>query len=181
MFHMVAVDIERNVDCKLMAMPSDERAIGADGLVENHDYVDIRGISPEEAIDVINEEAELLDRLAKIPAEDQETQIDEIGSELIEDFSPLREFDLGVAGLVNTLSSIGCVPISSCNGGALGDFHELPHPWVIFHAPPPVLGLLLKAAEQADTGLINNMDGMLEIFADDIRKFNAMARYLTDR
>lgn len=171
---------QRNRSHLIQSFPSEERASCESGLLENHDYFDIRGIEIEEAIEVIDAEAKLLARIEVIPAEKQEDELNQIEDELYDDFDCLVSFDLGVGGLVTALSAVGCVPISSCNGGGLGDHHRIPHPWVIFHASETSLTFLLEAAEQTDTGLINNTDGMLQAFSDDSRKFNRMARYLVD-
>lgn len=178
MINIAAIAIERDVDRKALAMPSKERASCDDGLIENHDYVDIRGIDLDDALAAIKEEADLLKRIADTPADRQEDDLNELEDELIEEMSPLGAFEIGVAGLVYGLSALGCVPISSCNGGAFGGPHALPHPWIIFYAPLSVVDQLLQAAEATDTGLINNYSGMLEAFADDIRKFNRMAHLL---
>ena len=178
MLYTANINIERNANPKGVDMPSEERASTEDGLLENHDYIDMRGIDNEYAISVILEEAEILNRIAAIPEDRQQEDLIEIMDELWEACSPLIAFDIGVGGMVHALSAVGCVPISSCNGGVLGDFHSLPHPWVITHAPVSILDFLFEVADRAGVGLANNDNGMLEIYADDIMKFHRMAHLL---
>lgn len=178
MLYNADVDIEQSVSASLMEMPDEERLTCTSGLLENHEYEQMWDVSIAEASETIASEAELLARIEAIPEEQQEEKLEEIYDELREDCDLLIGLDFGVAGLVNALTATGCVTISSCNGGVMGDDHALPHPSIIFHAPTTLVELLLQAAEEANTGLINTHTGMLEVYCDDIWKFNKMAGHL---
>lgn len=178
MLYTADVDTERSIDVSLMDMPDEVRLTCTDGLLENHDYAQMWAVTIDDAIDTVAREAELLTRIEAIPAEQQEEELEEIEDELREDCDLLIGLDFGVAGLVNALTATGCVTISSCNGGVMGNNHAMPHPWIIFHAPTTIVNLLLQAAEEVDAGLINTYSGMLEAYSDDIWKFNRMAGLL---
>lgn len=178
MFFERNVVIEQVVDTAILAFPNEERAGSEDGLSDNHAYLDMRGVSTNEAKEAVDEEHDLLLRILDIDDEDQDSGIEEIEDLLREEMNPLASFDLGVGGLVLALSSLGCVPISSCNGGVVGGSHSLPHPWIIFHAPLAVIDQLIVAAKAANVGLLNNDGGMLELFSGNVFSFNQMARDL---
>lgn len=178
MFFERNVVTEQVVDTAILAFPNEERAGSEDGLSDNHAYVDMRGVSANEAKEAVDEEHDLLLRILDIGDEDQDSGIEEIEDLLREEMNPLASFDLGVGGLVLALSSLGCVPISSCNGGVVGGSHSLPHPWIIFHAPLAVIDQLIVAAKAANVGLLNNDGGMLELFSGNVFSFNEMARDL---
>lgn len=72
MISAVTVRIERNINREQMAMPNEQRASSTSGLIENHAYVDVRGVDIAEARDVIDEEAKLLRQIACIPADQHE-------------------------------------------------------------------------------------------------------------
>lgn len=179
MFFDRDVDIEQKVDTSMLSLPSEKRAASEDGLSENHAYVDVRGVTSDEAREMAEEERELLQRILALDDENQDSTIEEIEDALREEFHPLAGFDLGVGGLVLALSSIGCIPISSCNGGVMGGTHSLPHPWIVFHAPVATIDQLLSAAVGAGVGLVNNDGGMLELYSGSVSNFNEMATVLT--
>jgi len=178
MFYEKYVAIERMVDLTLMTLPEEDLVASEDGLMENHQYFDVRGVSFSEAREIIDEENELLKKILEASEVDQEDTVEDISEALREDISPLSGFDIGVGGLVFALSSIGCTPISSCNGGVVGGHHAHEHPWIIFYAPKNVVDILLRAAEHANVGLLNNDGGMLEVFSNNVLAFNRMADVL---
>lgn len=178
MLYAANVTINRCVSASLMGMPDEDRLTCTSGLVENHEYEQMWEVTIEDAIDTIAREAELLKRIEAIPDTHQAEGLAEIEDEVRDDCDPLIGLDFGVAGMVDALTAIGCVTISSCNGGVMGDEHAESFPWIIFHAPETLADLLLQAAEETDTGLINTHTGMLEVYADDIWKFNKMAGHL---
>ena len=178
MLYAADVVIERSISKNQMEMPDEERRTSTDGLSDNHDYQQMWEVTIDDAIETITREAALLRRIEAIPKDRQTESLEEIEDELRDDCDPLIGLDLGVAGLVEALTAIGCVTISSCNGGIMGDNHAASFPWIIFHAPEGLADLLLHAAEEADTGLINNYSGMLEVYSDNIWKFNKMADHL---
>jgi len=85
---------------------------------------------------------------------------------------------VGTAGAIFALSAAGAAPISSCNGGLLGDTsHSSQVPHILFSVTRDCLGPIFAAAEAAEVGLVNN-SGHVEVFADCIPKLNLFARQL---
>lgn len=181
MIYVAAVKIKRSASPLLLQMPTPERALSESGLLENHDYIPLGEIDLEEADVTIREEANLLRRIEAIPESMQCSALQEIDDELYEEFGPFGTFDTGVTGLIQALSAIGCVTITSCNGGILKDTkHGMKYPCVVFHAPVSTFGLLLEGAEKVDAGLVNTDNGMLELYADDIWKLNRLASFIVE-
>ncbi len=84
----------------------------------------------------------------------------------------------GTAGAIFALSAAGAAPISSCNGGLLGDTsHSSQVPHILFSVTPDRLAPILAAAKAADVGLLNN-SGHVEVFASGIPGLRAFARQL---
>lgn len=175
MLYTADVDIQQSVDASLVEMPDEERLTSRDGLIDNHEYDQMWDVTIDDATETIAREAELLARIEAISEEEQKQKLEEICDELHEDCDLLIGLDFGVAGLVDALTATGCVTISSCNGGVMGDVHTESFPWIIFHAPRTLIDLLLQAATEANVGLVNTHAGMLEAYSDEIIKFNNMA------
>lgn len=172
------VAIERSISEYFGEALDDERLSTEDGLMINHEYSDMRGYSIKDALDVIEEEEDIFTRLESSGYDDH--FIAKISDEMYEDISPCFGFDLGTAGAVHAISAAGHAPVSSCNGGAFGDWHSLPNPWIIFYAGPESLLPLIKAAESTDVGLVPGIEGTVELYADDIRKFPRFSRALIE-
>lgn len=176
MWESVDVEIVREVDPA--AIGPFENADAKDGILLNHDYVDMRGYSIADAREVVAEEAQLLDEIGTIG--DDDDRLEEMLEGLYEDASELSCFDIGTAGAIFALSAAGAAPISSCNGGLLGETtHSSPVPHILFSVVRERLGPILAAAEAVDVGLLNNF-GHVEVFADRIPRLNAFARQLLD-
>lgn len=174
MWQSVDVEIVRDVDPA--AIGPFENADAKDGILLNHDYVDMRGYSIADAREMIAEEAQLLDDIEAIG--DDDDRLEELLEELYEAGSELSGFDIGTAGAVFALSAAGAAPISSCNGGLLGDMsHSSQVPHILFSVGKERLGPILAAAEAAGVGLLNN-SGHVEVFADRIPNLNAFAQQL---
>lgn len=171
MWQRTEVQIVREVDP--LAMGPFENADAEDGILLNHDYVDMRGHSMSDAREVVTEEAQILRDVAAIG--DDEDRLETLIEELYEAASELSRFDIGTAGTIFALSAAGAAPISSCNGGLLSETShasEVPH--VLFSVENERLGPIRAAAEHVDVGLINNA-GHVEVFADSIPKLNLFA------
>lgn len=174
MWYRMDVQIVRHVD-PLKMVPF-ENADAKDGILLNHDYVDMRGLSISDAQEVVTEEAELLLDIAAIG--DDADRLEELIEELHEAASELSGFDIGTAGTIFALSAAGAAPISSCNGGLLGEgSHSSEVPHVLFSVQKERLAPICAAAEHVDVGLINN-SGHIEVFADSIPKLNLFAERL---
>jgi len=173
MWDAVEVEIVRKVDPSLIG--PFEGADAVDGILLNHAYVDMRGHSIADARQIVAEEVELL---REIEAIDDDDRLIEVLDEVYESGSELGGFDVGTGGAIYALSAAGAAPISSCNGGLLGEAShasEVPH--ILFSVDPGRLAPILAAAEAADVGLLNN-SGHVEVFADCIPKLNAFAERL---
>lgn len=93
----------------------------------------------------------------------------------------IRLYEFGFAGIVFTLSSIGCVPLDVSNNNT-EETYPSPLPWITFYAPTDVVGLLETAAELTHVSLFNSdiFKGALEIRTENVRNFNLMATYLVN-
>lgn len=111
------VEIARKIDPA--AIGPFENADATDGILLNYDYVDMRGFSISEAQEVVAEKAGLLREIGAIGADDE--RVEALKDRLCEAASQLSGFDVGTAGAIFALSAAGAAPISSCNGGLLGD------------------------------------------------------------
>lgn len=169
--------VRRQVDPKALGWPSDSQA--SSGFWCNHSYEDLRGLSWQEARETLETERSLMLRIND--SEDAVATMDEIADEFYEDpgLDPYG-LDVGVASTVVALSALGCVPLSSCNGGCYGDFHHESYPLVVFCAKPIHVPDLIKAATTADVDLKNDADGMLIVHTDDIVRLSEFARALID-
>jgi len=174
MWESIDLEIVREVDPA--AIGPFENADAKDGILLNHAYVDMRGYSIADAREIVAEEAQVLDEIEAIG--DDDDRLEEILEGLYEDASELSGFDIGTAGAIFALSAAGAAPISSCNGGLLGDTsHSSQVPHILFSVARERLGPILAAAEAADVGLLNN-SGHVEVFADRIPRLNVFARQL---
>ena len=174
MWQNVDVEIVRDVDRTVIG--PFENADAKDGILLNHDYVDMRGYSIADAREIIVEEGQLLDDIEAVG--DDVDRLAGLLEGLYEDASELAGFDVGTAGAIFALSAAGAAPISSCNGGLLGDTsHSSQVPHILFSVTRDCLGPIFAAAEAAEVGLVNN-SGHVEVFADCIPKLNLFARQL---
>jgi len=174
MWQCVDVEIVREINPA--AIGPFENADATDGILLNHAYVDMRGYSITDAREVIAEEVELLREIEATEADGG--RLEELMEELYEAASDLSDFDVGTAGAIFALSAAGAAPISSCNGGLLGEAsHSSQVPHILFSVDPMKLAPILAAAEATDVGLLNN-SGHVEVFAERIPKLNAFAARL---
>ena len=98
------------------------------------------------------------------------------------DSHEIRELDVGVAGATMALAAAGCVPFTSCNGGALGGRHQEEYPLVAFYLPTGAVDLVMSAAEEAGVGLFQDSDyGTVHVFGRGIGDLHAFALALVDR
>jgi hypothetical protein len=170
------VEVRRSVDPAHLTPLTDEQAASRNGMMLNHDYVDVRGCSLADARHALAEEAEMLDQLE---AADWTGDVaDRLMDEAYEESEFLFGFDTGVAGAIYALSAAGATPITSCNGGVIEGFpHSCDVPTILFSATREVLPPILRAATAADVGLINNY-GHVELFTDWLPKLHAFAKCL---
>lgn len=149
-----------------------------DGIDLNHVYADYRGVSIDEAVECVEEEAQLLADLAKAGWDTKKAE--EVVEENMSAMGLTSYLDPGVAGLVMTLSARGGTPISSCNGGFVGTSeHTSDVPNILFTASPDTMDRIIPRAMVSDVGLIFN-EGYAEAFVDHLPNFHRLARKLLD-
>jgi hypothetical protein len=170
------VDVFRRLDSESLRWPKQGEASDDSGLGGNRAYSDLRRLSWTDAKKAFALEGELIARIEN--AEDSDAECDAIDDELNERDDHLFGLDVGVASTVVCLSAAGCVPFSSCNGGAFGGRHQEAYPLVAFFAKAQMVDLLLTAATNADIGLENHASGYAMAYSDDIRKFRNFAGHL---
>lgn len=144
------------------------------GLGGNNEYRDFRGFSWEDANRILTLEEDLVNRIEE--SDDPNEAYQEALDELYEDDEGLLGLDIGVAGVVLSLSVAGCIPFTSCNGGVYGGHHREHYPLVGFYARPNVIPELLKAATEADVSITS--DGVVFVFSDNVRCMIRFARAL---
>jgi hypothetical protein len=155
-------------------------------------------ISPDEAREVVSYEREALERLDLVAADQEAFELlalalewgetDGLGPELLrnfddgglrelmrdpDDFGSLRGLELGVSGLVHSLTAVGCVMAASCrwHGGerSWGDC-----PVAFFAAPPPTVEVLAELARVGSCGLREGR-GLLVVEAASVADLNSLA------
>jgi hypothetical protein len=146
---------------------SNERNLGC-----NRAYVDLRGLTWNDAQRLFELETSLIERIEAATDPDEERE--QIEEELYEDDEGLFGLDIGVAAATVALCAAKCITCSSCNAGAYGGSHHESYPVVAFFAKPQHVEPLLKCAEEAGIGL-ENVDGMVIAFASDIRNMRSFA------
>lgn len=144
------------------------------GLGGNLEYRDLRDQSWEDANRILTFEEELVHRIED--SADPEATYEEILDELYDDDEGLLRLDIGVAGVVLSLSVAGCIPFTSCNGGIYGGHHHEHYPLVGFYMRPEFAPMLLKAATKADTSVTS--DGVVFVFSDNVKSMIRFARSL---
>lgn len=173
------VDVARRVAPDQLGWPAPGDAADDRSLGGNRDYLDLRRLTWSEADTAYAEEEQLIKRIEE--ADDPEAEYEEIEEENVEEPNGLYGLDIGVASTVFALSANGCIPVSSCNGGAFGGWHHERHSLVAFFARPWMVDVLLECAQEAGAGLENQEMGVIVAYAGDIRPMRAFARALKER
>lgn len=155
----------RDLDPMLLRPLNDEEASTVDGMMLNHAYVDVRGCDASDLDHAIAEETAFYDEASELD-DDPDALLDLLDCHFVESES---SFDVGVTAAVVAISTIGGVPISSCNGGWFGDDHRSSVPHVLFSITPEELDIVQRAAAAADCGLKNNK-AHAELYADELPK-----------
>jgi hypothetical protein len=173
------VEIVRDLRGAGLRWPESAEAGSDRNLGCNREYLDLRGMDWDEAQRVYDLEMELIGRIET--AQEPDEEYDAIQNELYEDPDDgLFGLDLGVASSVIALSAAGCVPFSSCSGGAFGGHHHERHPLVAFFAKQKAVAMLLACAEESGTGLEAEDTGALVLYANDIRAMLRFAKALIE-
>lgn len=166
------VDKVREIKIDELWWPDKRQA--SSGLGGNLEYRDLRDQSWEDANRILTFEEDLVHRIED--SADPEAMYEEILDELYDDDEGLLRLDLGVTGVVLSLSVAGCIPFTSCNGGVYGGYHREYYPLVGFYTRRRVVPILLKAATEADIGITS--DGVAFVYSDRVKDMLAFARFL---
>lgn len=146
-----------------------EDAADDTGLGNNRDYRDLRATTWAEVDEAIRIERDCLDRAAADALRSLEPQ-------------EIQDLEIGVAGAALALAAAGCVPFTSCNGGALGGHHQEVYPLVAFYLPEPAIGAIIAAAEEAHAGLFQDPSlGTVHVFVRQLSDMLAFAIALSAR
>ena len=155
------LEIGSNVRLADLAWIDGEDAEDGSGLGCNRDYVDLRGATWDEVDRVLGIERRL------IASQTASTELMEMREDLIQDAAKfdLLDLDLGVASATLALSAAGCIPFTSCNGGAFGGVHSEEYPLVAFYLPQSAVDQVERAARRSGVGLHHDQQGLVHVYA----------------
>lgn len=174
------MDVARTVDLALLGWPPDDQdeflEFDDDGHAWEHfsgsrTFVDMRGSDPQDVL-----AAAAIDEtwLAAHPADWSDDSSDEHFDALQGEVGPGPDaLNVGTAAAVLALSAAGCVTVSSCNGQPS---HQYDRPIVAFWMQPPRYALIDAAAAASECGLEASANGLVILYAADIRRFPRFAR-----
>ena len=172
-FKVFGLPIEQTLNESHLGLP--DRSMVSQFRIDNHDYRRIR-CTWSDAKAVFEFEQEILKRLHEAADLDQEYFT--VSDELYDDEDQiLQGLDLGVASVVLVLAAMGCVTVTSCNGGVFGDSHHEEYPLIVFYAQAKDTNCLLDAAKTARVGILNQ-DGPIMVWANDIWHMQEFARQI---
>lgn len=149
----------------------------ASGRAGNHCYCQLHAESAAYILRVATLEAELVDSVA--PYNGDEIAGIEAEAEF-DDRKPKRapQLDLGVCAVSLALASFGCVPVSSCNGGAFSDGHHEVYPLVAFYCIRKTFLELQLILQNSEVGMKSGAGGVLILYARDVRALVQVALVL---
>ena len=132
-----------------------------DGLVSNHEYVYIKGVTRKffkRAFEVEGRAIEYIDSHSKTHHEFEELANSLIEAEEWKELDSLLDLgltylDLGVASVVYALYAFKCFPVTSCRGHPEGSGES--HPLVVFFPRHEVASSVVDAAKEAGVGMCN--------------------------
>ena len=162
-------------------LDDDEEFIDLDGVGGNRQFAPLDPIGMEQLRELTIIEAQYLHDIEEghrtigdiLEAEEALWEEDRV--------EPYMILDVGVRTVVMALLELGAEPFSSCNGGSFpdGERHAESHPLVAMYGPDDVLGIVENAARKHRCGLYGTDGfggkGALVLYADDVRKFMAIA------
>lgn len=168
------LNIVRDVDLDQLGWPTAHAAQEDGWLGGNYQYLALVGLRWSEVEDMLELEAELMERVSHAPDPAHEEGV--VQDELLEWDVGLQGLDLGVAAAVAALSASGCIPFSSCNGGAFGRSHHEVFPLVAFYSRREIIPLLLEGAADSNVGIMNGDEGELILHANHIEAMSEFAK-----
>ena len=162
-------------------LDDDEEFIDLDGVGGNRQFAPLDPIGMEQLRELTIIEAQYLHDIEEghrtigdiLEAEEALWEEDRV--------EPYMILDVGVRTVVMALLELGAEPFSSCNGGSFPDDerHAESHPLVAMYGPDDVLAIVENAARKHRCGLYGTDGfggkGALVLYADDVRKFMAVA------
>jgi len=176
--HVPRYEVDVYVDASGQLLPvSAEDA--AEGFGDNRDYHDLRGITWREAKDALGREIDLLSGLEPSDTADAfERAVEEIEDVLGDEINPLFwTVDLGVTGLVATLSAAGYVTTYSCRGHPHG--RGCAHPVVRLACDRARLEALVSCVTRVGCGLV--VDGLVEVWDRSVAGLLTLAQEILRR
>jgi hypothetical protein len=154
------------------------------GLGANRQYEDLRNMSWELVEEAFAAEQAAINEFILTwvdgdeAADDDEDEEDDWGEA---ELDPLWSLDMGVASVVLALSAAGCVPFTSCNGGAFGGRHYEKYPLVGFYLPAELATILPAIISEAGVGLYQHGGGVFQVYARSIPGMMRFAECLLAR
>jgi hypothetical protein len=135
------------IDPASIGFPDEETMSEDQGLVENHEYTDLRGFwTLDDWPRLVQEEQELLDLIESGQNVDDDDLFDRFC-----DYDFYRmSIDPGVATTVAALVILGACPVSACSGGT---GHYETHPLVYFWASEEQTKLISEVAKTSEVTL----------------------------
>jgi hypothetical protein len=119
-----------------------------DGLVENHEYVDMRGVPREMWDQILDFEQRAMAWKAQGKSLDDAEMDGEMDGEILEALDSFQwGLDVGIGSTVAALSIAGACPVTSCSGDHDGAFEQ--HPLVMAWVPESLRPALAAAAYEA--------------------------------
>jgi hypothetical protein len=182
--------IWRSVNFKKLQWPDEETLSYEDGLVDNHCYMDMRGMTWVDFGRCYKNERRLLSRI------DKDAQTTQQFEELLDKFDGGEEYgdvaddfyfcgmETGIASPVIALSAMGCAPFSSCRGHPGQVSRE--HAHVVFFARKDMARRLMNLVKGSmlEVGLINERAeqyGCLNLYARDCVTMLNFSKMMRDR
>jgi hypothetical protein len=141
------------------------------GLGGNRHFTDLRDVDSQNVRDAINFENLFLEMLAS--GSDYDDAVDVLDENLGNFFG----LDPGVTSAAITLSALGAIPFSSCNGGTLGGSHHERYPLIALYSPSRhVLNVIERICTQVGLGLVAE-EGRTEIivYSDSLLPFRKLS------
>lgn len=155
----------------------------ADGLLSNHEYVYIKGVTWrifKRAYDLEGKAIAYIDSHSRTHHEFEELANSLIEEEDWEELDSMLALgwtylDLGIASVVFALYAFKCFPITSCRGHPKGSGGER-HPLVVFFPRPELAHSVVSVAAETGVGMCNEIAeaGALMVYGRsilDMRRF----------
>jgi hypothetical protein len=152
-----------------------ERGTEDGDLDGNMAYDDLRGMTWDDVLETLERERAVVAILAAAPDPNEAYEAFEVDRLSEWGADALWGLDPGVAAATITLSAMGAIPISSCNGGALGGEHLEAYPLVAFYVASASPDMLLACADAAQAGLVLDAHGCAQLFGQTCAPLLAFA------